>query len=322
MSRTALVIGGAGYIGSQTVKALRRAGWFVRVLDIADPPERMWKLAPIVCGDVLDPAMLDAMLDAHTDVVVHLAALTSVAEAVEDPAIYHRTNALGTLNVLDAMRRHGVDKIVFSSSAAVYGHLPTDELVEDYIPAPLNAYGASKWAAELMLRDYSRAYGLRAVALRYFNAAGADPEGDLGEEHDPETHAIPLAMRAALGDDKAAFTVHGDGNGERDYVHVHDVARANVLAADHLLRDGASVTLNIGSGKGRSVWDVVAAVERVSRRKVPIWMGAARPDDPRRLVASIKRARDVLGWEPRLDFDEIIRTAWAWHAKPELVSSR
>jgi UDP-glucose-4-epimerase GalE len=319
-----LVTGGAGYIGSHTCKALAAAGYGPVVLDSmvhGHPWAVQW--GPLVEGDVRDAQLLDSVFALFRPVaVLHFAALTSVGESVADPGPYYDNNLGGALALLEAMRRAGCPAVVFSSTAAVYGDpaVPGAPMDENHPLAPVNPYGRAKLAVERMLADYGAAYGLRHMSLRYFNAAGADPEGELGEEHDPETHLVPLAIGAALGT-RGPLRVFGqdyptpDGTCVRDYVHVADLARAHVLALGHLARGGPSGALNLGTGRGNSVREVLAAVERASGRPVPCEPAPRRAGDPGALVAAAGRARAVLGWSPDLtDLDSIVSTAWRWHA--------
>lgn len=323
--KTILMIGGAGYVGSHCCKAFARAGWTVVTFDNYSRGWRdfvRWGLA--IEGDVLDyAAILAAMRQVEPDVVGHFAALSSVAESVADPALYYRNNVLGALNVLDAMREAGIDKLVFSSSAATYGVPEQDMLTETHPQKPINPYGSTKLAAERMMLEYGAAYGLRSLILRYFNAGGADPEGEIGERHEPETHLIPLAAKGLLRDDYA-FSIFGDdfptrdGTAIRDYVHVCDLARAHLAAADYLMGGGASEVANLGSGGGTTVAEVASAIEKIAGRPLPRRIGPRRAGDPAVLVASNDKARSLLGWEPRQSsIEEIVETAWRWHRGPE-----
>ena len=255
---TILVTGGAGYIGSHCCKAFAAAGWDVVVYDNLKHGWRdMVKWGPLIEGDILDAdALTAAIAKVKPNAVAHFAALISVAESVADPALHYRNNAIGSFNILEAMRANGVGKIIFSSTAATYGAPKTNPIPEDHPQQPINPYGWSKLMVERMLADYDAAYGLRYAALRYFNAAGADPDGQIGERHEPETHVIPLAARGALRDDYR-FTIFGedydtrDGTCVRDYLHVTDLAAAHRLALDYLMKGGESAAFNLGSGEGR-----------------------------------------------------------------------
>ena len=316
---TVLVTGGSGYVGSHACKALAARGLLpVTYDDLERGHAGAVRWGPLVEGRIQDTARLDAAFAQHRPAaVLHFAAYAYVGESVEDPARYYRNNVAGTLELLEAMRRHGVGRLVFSSTCAVYGVV--DGTIDEATPkAPINPYGASKLMVERCIEDYARAFGLNAVSLRYFNAAGCDPDGEIGENHDPEPHLIPRIVAAALGrldrlvingDDYAT----PDGTCIRDYVHVSDLAAAHVLALDRVdARPGASV-FNLGTGHGHSVRELVAAVEAATGRRVPLAIGPSRPGDPDRLVASAGRARAELGWQPRhSDLDTIIRTAVRW----------
>jgi UDP-glucose-4-epimerase GalE len=252
--------------------------------------------------------------------VLHFAALAYVSESVLEPGAYYRNNVCGTLSLLEAMRRAEVSWLVFSSSCSVYGIPESWPITETHRLAPINPYGASKMAAERMLCDFDASYAIRSVALRYFNAAGADPDGEIGEFHEPETHAIPLLIRAALGGQP--FRIYGtdyptpDGSAVRDYVHVSDLATAHVAALQYLVVGGATDAVNLGSGTGTSVLELVGVVERLAQRSVPIVRDQRRPGDPPVLVAQPNRARSVLGWRPSyMCIDDIVATAWSWHKR-------
>ena len=318
-----LVTGGAGYIGSHTCKLLARAGFEPVVFDNLSTGFREAVLfGPFEEGDILDGARLDDAMTRHKPAaIVHFAASAYVGDSVRDPAAYYRNNIMGSLSLLDAMRRNGVEKIVFSSTCATYGIPATLPMVETMPKDPINPYGFTKLAIEHALADYGRAYGIGWIALRYFNAAGADPEGVLGERHDPETHAIPLCIRAALGIDPG-FSVFGtdyptpDGSAVRDYVHVNDLGEAHVLALRRLLDGGASAAYNLGTGIGTSVLEIIAAVEKASGRKVPLTLGPRREGDPPSLFASAEKAARELGWRARyLSIDETVATAVAWEMR-------
>ncbi len=250
---------------------------------------------------------------------MHFAAFAIVGESVADPARYYENNVVGTLSLLNALRRCGVDKLVFSSTTATYGAPESMPISEQTPQHPINPYGATKLVVERAMADYARAYGLGFAALRYFNAAGASPTGEIGEDHDPETHIIPLALQVALGQRKE-IVIFGDdfatrdGTCVRDYVHVDDLARAHLLALDHL-KPGTGICANLGTGRGFSVRQIVDACRRVTGRDIPETIGARRAGDPPTLIANAAFARDALGWEPRYtEVEEIIQTAWAWHS--------
>ena len=315
-----LVTGGAGYVGSHAVKALRAAGHGVVVFDdLSAGHAAAVGDVPLVEGDVRDVAQVQAALGRHgVTAVMHFAARLSVGESVQAPARYYDYNVRGSLSVLDAMLASGVAGLVLSSTCAVYGDPVTLPMTEDHPTNPINAYGESKLAVERALAHYAGAYGLRTIALRYFNAAGADPEGDLGEDHDPEIHLIPLAIRAASGG--APLRVFGDdyptadGTCVRDYVHVSDLAAAHLRALEALETGAAARVYNLGTGRPRSVRDVIQAVERVTGRSVPTEVAARRPGDPAVLCASADRIKRELGWCPAYtDLDAVVRTAWRWH---------
>ncbi len=329
IDRPVLVTGGAGFIGSHTCKALRAAGYTPITYDALNRGDRAAvRYGPLVVGDITDRAALDACLARYRPTaILHFAAFAYVGESVADPALYYRNNVVGSLTLLDAALAAGIDKIVFSSTCATYGtpdHLPITEATPQ---RPINPYGASKLMVERMLADLSAAHGLRSVSLRYFNAAGADPEGELGEDHDPETHLLPLAIMAALGSGPA-LQVFGqdyptsDGTCIRDYIHVADLADAHVRALAYLERGGATLAANLGTGAGYSIRQILDAVEGVLGRPVPHRIAPRRPGDPPSLVADPTLAQQVLGWTPtRSDLPTIVRTAAAWlqrkHNQPQ-----
>jgi UDP-arabinose 4-epimerase len=315
-----LLVGGAGYIGAHTAKLLARQGLLPVVYDDLSLGHReAVKWGPLEVGALADERRLVEVLRQHQPLaVMHFAAFAFVGESVIDPARYYRNNVAGTLTLLEAMRATGLRHLVFSSSCATYGHPEELPIIETSPQRPINPYGRSKLMVEQILGDYSRAYDLRAVCLRYFNAAGADPDGEIGEEHEPETHLIPLVLEVAAGL-RPALSVFGrdyptrDGTCVRDYIHVDDLARAHHLALEYLLAGGASVNLNLGNGAGYSVREVVAAAERVTGRPIPVEYVARRPGDPPELVASHEEARRLLGWRPEASsLEPIIRTAWNW----------
>jgi UDP-glucose 4-epimerase len=315
-----LVTGGAGYIGSHAVKALRQQGHHVVVYDDLSAGHRdaARYASALVAGNIHDTARVRAAIRQHeVEAVMHFAAWLSVGDSVKDPAGYYRNNVVGALSVLDAMVAEDVRFLVFSSTAAVFGNPVETPITESHPTRPINAYGQTKLAIEHALPHYETAYGLTSVALRYFNAAGADPDGELGEDHRPEYHLIPRAIDAALGRD--SFQVFGDdyetpdGTCLRDYVHVTDLASAHLLALDSLRQGAASTTYNLGNGRPTSVRTVIDSVERVIGRKVPFTMGPRRPGDPAVLFASSARIRSELGWAPRYeDIDVIVETAGRW----------
>jgi len=319
MSKTVLVTGGAGYVGSHCAKAFAKAGWTVVTYDNLSRGHRdLVKWGELIEGDILDPAFLTKTLtELKPDAVAHFAAFAYVAESMAQPDIYYRNNVVGTMNLLDAMVASGVRQMVFSSSCATYGI--SDELITEETPQnPINPYGETKKICEKMILDYGQAHDIRSVLLRYFNAAGCDPEGETGERHDPEPHVIPLAIRGAM-DGTFTFNILGgdydtpDGTCVRDYVHVSDLADAHWRALDYLAKGGESDVFNLGTGQGSSVMELADAVSRVAGTEVPRVMAARRPGDPPSLVASAEKAERVLGWTPtRSDLESILTTAWDW----------
>lgn len=318
-----LVCGGAGYIGSHMVRWLGERGHAVVVLDNLSTGHReavQW--GELVRGDLLHPVTLDEVFaGGRFDAVMHFCARSLVGESVADPYAYYANNVVGTLNLLQAMRRYGVDRLVFSSTAAVFGHPQAAMIDEDHPKAPINPYGASKLMVERILADAAHAYGLRSVALRYFNAAGATSDACLGEAHMCETHLIPNVLKSVLGAG-APLKVFGDdyatpdGTCVRDYVHVEDLAQAHLLALAHLASHEGAHAFNLGNGQGFSVAQVIAAVERVTGRPVAYEVAPRRPGDPDSLVASSHRARRVLGWTPLwTGLEPIIESAWNWHRR-------
>ena len=323
MPDSILVTGGAGYVGSHACKALAQAGYRPVVYDnLARGHREAVCWGPLVEGDLHDAARLIAALNEHQiTAVMHFAAFAYVGESVEDPETYYRNNVGGTLALLAAMRIASISTIVFSSTCAVYGIPDRVPIAETTSKGPLNPYGETKLAIERTLHWYAAAYGLRYMALRYFNAAGADPEGEIGEDHEPETHLIPRVLRAALGTGDPV-EVYGndyptaDGTAIRDYIHVADLADAHVRALGYLAAGGESAALNLGTGQGCSVRQVIAAVERIATRPVPFREAPRRPGDPPELVADPALARARLAWRPQhSDLDTIIRTALAWERR-------
>jgi UDP-arabinose 4-epimerase len=323
VSITVLVTGGAGYIGSHACKALARAGYRAVAYDsLVRSHRNAVRWGPLVEADLADTERFaDTVKRFEVAAVMHFAAFTYVGESVEQPGLYFRNNVGNTMRMLEAMRMLGVHRIVFSSTAAIYGTPDQIPIPESAPQRPVNPYGESKLMAERMLHWYGAAHGFTHAALRYFNAAGADPEGEIGEDHEPETHLIPLVLQAALGR-RPEIDVFGtdyptpDGTAIRDYIHVQDLAEAHVKALDHLSRGGGSLELNLGTGDGHSVREVIAAAERVTGRRVPRRETARRPGDPPVLVAEASRARELLGWTPKLsDLDTILQTAWAWQSR-------
>ncbi|SCZ67400.1 UDP-glucose 4-epimerase GalE [Thiohalomonas denitrificans] len=315
-----LVVGGAGYIGSHMVKLLADAGHDVVVVDNLTAGYRDAVIAgDFIQADLADRASLDTVLGSGSfDGVMHFASYIQVGESVTAPAKYYQNNVANTLNLLDAMVEYGIRNFIFSSTAAVFGepdYIPLDEL---HPKNPVNPYGRTKLMVEQILKDYDTAYGLKSVCLRYFNAAGAHPEGLLGERHDPETHLIPLVLQAASGR-RDAIKVFGqdyptpDGTCIRDYIHVMDLCDAHLLALEKLITHGKSEAFNLGNGNGFSVQEVIDTAEKVSGREIPVIAAERRSGDPARLVADSRKARELLGWEPHhADLAQIVAHAWEW----------
>jgi len=330
MTKTVLVTGGAGYVGSHCCKAFARAGWNVVTLDNLS---RGWRDAvrwgPLVECDIRDSARVRAALETHRpDLIAHFAAFAYVGESTADPAIYYGNNSAGTLSLLDSMRAAGCSRVLFSSTCASYGiplHLPIDEA---HPQAPINPYGWSKMIIERMLEDYGRAYDVASASLRYFNAAGCDPEGEIGERHEPEMHAIPLVIEAARRPDRP-FTVMGtdfptpDGSAIRDYIHVNDLAQAHLLAGEMLLARGGTHVFNLGTGVGTSVLELIEAVSRAAGNDPAVRHGPRRQGDPPKLVASFAKAERELGWRPQQSqIDFIIETALKWRDRHQCDALR
>jgi len=318
--RSVLVTGGAGYIGSHAAKALSRAGYEVVVFDnLAAGHREAVRYGELVEGDITDVAAVrDALRRRGIFAVMHFAAFLDVGESVREPARYYRNNLVGALSVLEAMVAEGVRLFVLSSTCATYGEPIETPIPETHPQRPINSYGETKLAVERALPHFERAHGLHSVALRYFNAAGADPDGEIGEDHSPEIHLIPRTIAAATGG--PGLQVFGDdyptpdGTCLRDYVHVADLADAHVRALDRLVKTGASGAYNLGTGHPYSVRDVIETVERVTARTVPWTLAPRRPGDPAALYAAAGKAKAELGWEPRFpDLESIVRTAWGWH---------
>jgi UDP-glucose-4-epimerase GalE len=321
MSSKILVTGGAGYIGSHTCKALAGAGYTPVVLDDLSAGHR-WavKWGPLVVADIADRARVKQTIKEYgVQAVIHFAAHAYVGESVQQPRKYFNTNVSKSLALLDMLLELGITKFVFSSSCATYGIPQELPIAEDHLQQPINPYGASKLFVENILHWYESAYGMRHMTLRYFNAAGADPDGELGEEHTPETHLLPLVIAAALGVNQAVKVfgtdyATSDGTAVRDYVHVCDLATAHVKALDRLFAGGASASINLGTGRGHSIRDVISTVEAVSHRIVPVVECCPRPGDPPALIADAQLGQSLLGWKPlKSDLHSIVRTAWEWH---------
>jgi UDP-glucose 4-epimerase len=321
---TILVTGGAGYIGSHAVLALQRAGYSVIVLDNLEYGHRelvedILKVE-LVVGDISDRTILDKLFATHNiAAVIHLAAYIAVGESVSDPAKYYRNNVSGTLTLLEAMVAAEVTKIVFASTCSIFGMPKQVPMTEDHPQDPINPYATTKWMVERMLADFDRAYDLRSVVFRFFNASGANPEGLIGEDHNPETHLIPLVLLTALGK-RSSISIFGtdyptsDGTCLRDYIHVSDLANAHVLGLEYLLEGGKSEVFNLGNGNGFSVREVIETATQVSGGDIKVVECDRRPGDPPILVGSSDKAREILGWHPQYpDLSKIVSDAWQWH---------
>ena len=324
-TKNILVTGGAGYIGSHACKALANAGYQPIVYDnLLYGHEWAVQWGPLIIGEISDQQKLREVFETYKpEAVMHFAAFAYVGESVHDPAKYYKNNVVGTIHLLEAMRESNIQSIIFSSSCATYG-IPTQlPIPEDHVQNPINPYGRSKWMIEHVLADYEKAYGLQSISLRYFNAAGADPEGLIGESHDPETHLIPLVLDAASGK-RPSITIFGDdydthdGTCVRDYIHVEDLANAHVLALKALQEGQKTRAFNLGNGSGYSIKEIIESVERVTGLNVPVQMGPRREGDPASLIGSAETIKQALGWNPRFpSIDDIIKTAWNWHQKSD-----
>jgi UDP-glucose 4-epimerase len=324
IDRSILVTGGAGYIGSHTVKALEARGIKVIILDNLvyghrDLVEANFQ-AELIVGEIGDKDLLDNIFSTHKiDAVMHFAAYAYVGESIVDPAKYYQNNVAQTLTLLDVMRSHQISNLVFSSTCATYGiphHLPIDE---NHPQNPINPYGFSKLTVERILQDYDRAYGLKSIIFRYFNAAGADPEGLLGEDHTPESHLIPLVFQAA-SDRLSSISIFGtdydtpDGTCIRDYIHVTDLAEAHILGLEYLWENQISDIFNLGNSNGFSVQEVIDTVKQVTNKEISIVKCSRREGDPSVLIGSAIKAREILGWQPKYPkLETIIQHAWNWH---------
>ncbi|MBA4332129.1 MAG: UDP-glucose 4-epimerase GalE [Alphaproteobacteria bacterium] len=321
MNDMVLVVGGAGYVGSHVCLALSQAGYRPVVYDnLSNGHAAFVQWGELETGDIRDGARLDAVIAKHKPVaVLHFAALIEVGESAKEPGRFYENNVAGAITLIEAARRGGIEVMVFSSTCATYGdpvRLPMDE---SHPQAPLNPYGRTKLMVEQALADYSTYAGFRSVCLRYFNAAGADEEGRIGERHHPETHAIPLALQTALGQ-RQGFKLFGDdydtrdGTAVRDYIHVMDLADAHVRALKYLLDGGETTVFNLGTGTGTTVKELIDTIRRTTNQPFPVEAASRRPGDAPCLVANNSRAREVLGWAPTRTLDDIVRTAWRWHA--------
>jgi UDP-glucose 4-epimerase len=315
-----LVVGGAGYIGSHMVKQLASSGTDVITLDNLSCGYRdAIKYGEFVEGDLGDPGVLDYIFSNYAiDAVMHFAAFIEVGESVREPAMYYQNNVMNTMVLLDAMIQHDIGHFIFSSTAAIFGEPEYTPIDEKHSTRPINPYGRSKLMVEQILEDYDTAYGLKSTCLRYFNAAGADPDGELGERHDPESHLIPLILQAASGR-REDIKVFGndypteDGTCIRDYIHINDLCNAHSLALKHMQRTGNSARYNLGNGKGFSVQQVIDTTRKVTGRDFKVTQDSRRPGDPAVLVADSTLAQQELGWQPQHpDLETIIATAWQW----------
>ncbi|MDA3868686.1 MAG: UDP-glucose 4-epimerase GalE [Gammaproteobacteria bacterium] len=315
-----LVVGGAGYIGSHMVKKLALTGHEVVTLDnLSRGYEDAVKYGEFVHGNLGDKNLLNTLFSKHRfDAVMHFAAFIEVGESVTEPGMYYHNNVCNTQVLLDAMVSHDIEHFVFSSTAAIFGEPQYTPIDEAHPKNPINPYGRSKLMVEQMLEDYDRAYGLKSTCLRYFNAAGADPEGELGERHNPESHLIPLILQAASGR-REAISIFGrdyptdDGTCVRDYVHINDLCDAHSLALEKMQKSGDSARYNLGNGKGFSVQQVIDAVKRIADNEFKVIHAERRAGDPAVLVADSALAKQALGWTPRFEqLETIIETAWQW----------
>jgi len=317
-----LICGGAGYIGSHMVKMLAGQGHQVTVFDNLSTghKEAVSCGVELVQGDLLCPEDLAALFSRqHFDAVMHFSAKSLVGESVMNPALYYANNVVGTINLLDAMRDHGVSKFIFSSSASIFGNPLQERINESHPQAPINPYGETKLMVEHILRDYHMAYGLRSVSLRYFNAAGADPGGEIGESHQPETHLLPNVLCSLLSEQRE-LKVFGreyktpDGTCVRDYIHINDLCEAHLLALSFLENNAGAHGFNLGNGNGFSVLEIIHSAEQVTGRKIAFTYAPPRSGDPATLVADSARAMEKLAWQPKYTkIDDIIATAWQWH---------
>ncbi|PIG92128.1 UDP-glucose 4-epimerase GalE [Gloeocapsopsis sp. IPPAS B-1203] len=323
VKQTILVTGGAGYIGSHAVMALQHAGYEVVILDnlVYGHRDLVEKLeVELIVGDTSDRVLLDELFTTKKiAAVMHFSAYAYVGESVTEPAKYYRNNVIGTLTLLEAMVAASVNKFVFSSTCATYGVPHQIPITEEHPQSPINPYGATKLMVERILKDFSPAYGLQSVCFRYFNAAGADPNGLLGEDHNPETHLIPLVLQTALGQ-RESVSIYGtdyatpDGTCIRDYIHVTDLADAHILGLEYLMQGGETTVFNLGNGNGFSVKQVIDTAQTVTGKEIKVESSDRRPGDPPILVGSSEKARKILGWEPQYsDLKDIITHAWRWH---------
>jgi len=328
MTRHVLVTGGAGYIGSHACKALRAAGFVPVTYDnLSTGNHFAVRWGPLEVGDIVDARRLDEVFRRYQPVgVLHFAALSLVGESMKEPARYHRVNVGGTFSVLDAVRRNGSPPVILSSTCAIYGTPKALPLTEAAEKAPINPYGETKLKAEQLLEDFRRDHGVAGMALRYFNAAGADPDGEIGECRAKETHLIPLLMEAALHR-HPPLTIYGtdygtpDGTAVRDYIHVSDLAEAHVAALAHLLAGGSPGALNVGTGRGQSVRELITAVETMIGGPLPVLEGERRAGDPAMLYADPSAARALLPAPKRSSIEQIVQDAWNWHSASSYLNS-
>lgn len=325
-SLTILVTGGAGYIGSHTVLALQNQGYHIIVVDNLIYGHRelieIFPAVKLIVGDINDAQLLKNIFSTYDiTAVIHFAAYAYVGESITDPRKYYRNNVVGSLTLLEAMVDHGINKIVFSSTCATYGIPDTVPITEDQLQNPINPYGTSKLAVEKILLDFSQAYGFKSVIFRYFNAAGADPKGRVGEDHTPETHLIPLILYTALGK-RSQINIYGtdystpDGTCIRDYIHVSDLAQAHILGLEYLLQGGNTNIFNLGNGNGFSVREMIETAQLITNRPIKVLEGDRRPGDPPILVGSSAKAHRILGWQPQYPLaKDILHHAWSWHQK-------
>jgi len=325
-----LVVGGAGYIGSHMVKMLSQAGHHVVTLDnLSNGYKDAVKYGDFIEGDIADSILLDKLFSENKfDGVMHFASYIQVGESVEKPSMYYRNNVTNTQVLLDAMIQHGIRRFIFSSTAATFGEPEYTPIDEVHPQKPINPYGHSKLMVEQILSDFDRAYGLKSVSLRYFNAAGADPDGELGERHNPETHLIPLVLQAASGRRKN-ITMFGDdydtpdGTCIRDYIHINDLCTAHLLGLEYLVRGGDSKAYNMGNGQGYSIKELIDVAKKVTGSDFEVVTGPRRDGDPARLVADSKLLQSELGWKPEYpDLEDIIRHAWEWEKKSDVWSRK
>ena len=320
-SKDILVVGGAGYIGSHMVWRLAQLGQNVIILDnLSSGFEDAVLHGTLIKGDISNTALLDNIFSSYNiDSVIHFASSIQVGESMTDPKKYYENNVVNGLNLLKAMVNHGIGQLIFSSTAAIFGNPQYTPIDEDHPRSPINTYGKTKQVFEEILADYDRAYGVRSVCLRYFNAAGAHPEGLLGERHEPETHLIPIVIECALGL-RSTVTVHGndyptkDGTCIRDYIHVMDLAEAHWLALQYLNAGGSSDSFNLGNGTGYSIKEVITAVEQCTNVSIPVTYGACRAGDPATLIANPSKSRAALDWRPQYSLKDIVTHAWKWHS--------